>query len=369
MPYDYFLWCDRGRIPYISSWEKTISNINYNNHFCSVQYPGILIENGYKLYDNTDKDSQDYSISIYSKLPSSIDYTVSSIIAQSGKNEALDSLLCGSSVYSSGIGSGISNSYSIVEDFMKLKVPDHGLNCITFTKITTPFVKMPVVEPNTEDEFKKHLRSVMLSNAVLGIASTGAPEVSNTGDPQDLIPGQNYQEQQYHVDCVQPLEVGLAQQSTRHYYGPWFTSHNFTYGGKVEFISDESLVPENFIFPIFGNLNSPNAPTFSSQLSGFVGLNYAGQAIANSIDGYGQFASEDGSITIPGAPLIKRIGDSLLDGPYITDLSVTVNSEGISTRYGFNSVTSRTGKTNTDIVTKLRRISSNITKNKIKHKI
>jgi hypothetical protein len=377
VPYDYFYWYDRGRIPYVSSWEKTISIINYNDHFCAVQYPGVLIETGYRLYEGTTKANQDDVILTYAQLPSSIDYTVSGIIAQSGKNEALDSLLCGSSVYSSGIGSGIasgigsgiSNSYSIVEDFMKLKVPDHGLNCITFTKVTTPFVKMPVVEPNTEDEFKKHLRSVMLSNAVLGIASTGNAEVSNTGDSQDLIPGQNYQEHQYYVDCVQPLEVGLAQQSTRHCYGPWFTNHNFTYGGKVEFISDESLVPENFIFPVFGSLTSPNAPVFSSQLSGFVGLNYAGQAIANSIDGYGQFASEDGSITIPGAPLIKRIGDALLDGPYITDLSVTVNADGISTRYGFNSVTSRTGKTNTDIVTKLRHISSSITKNRIKHKI
>ena len=167
----------------------------------------------------------------------------------------------------------------------------------------------------------------------------------------------------YAERCVVPLEAGIPQQSIRHRYGPWFTSHNFLYGGKVEIIQNDDLLPENFIFPLYGTLTSSdsNAPSFAEQLSGFVGMNYAGQALANSIDGHGQFASEDGSITMPGGPLIRRIGDALLTGPYITELSIKVGVQGMETTYSFNSAVKKAGRTNADIVKKLRNMSTFIT--------
>ena len=143
-------------------------------------------------------------------------------------------------------------------------------------------------------------------------------------------------------------------------------THNFIYGGKVEFIQDDSLVPEDLIFPVYGSLSAtPNSPTFTGQLSGYAGLNLAGQSIANAIDGYGQFAAEDGSITLPGAPLISRIGDALLNGPYITELSIKVGVNGIETTYSFNSATKKAGRTNADIVRKIQNMSSVITKSKL----
>ena len=91
-------------------------------------------------------------------------------------------------------------------------------------------------------------------------------------------------------------------------------------------------------------------------------MNFAGQAIANSIDGYRLFAAEAGSITVPGAPLISKIGDALFAFPglYVTDISISQNATSISTSYTFSSVNPRSGKATKDVVNRIRNISSKI---------
>jgi hypothetical protein len=51
-----------------------------------------------------------------------------------------------------------------------------------------------------------------------------------------------------------------------------------------------------------------------------------------------------------------------LGGPYITELSVKVGAQGIETSYSFNSATKKSGKTNPDIVKKLRDYSTKVTR-------
>ena len=175
----------------------------------------------------------------------------------------------------------------------------------------------------------------------------------------------NYQSLEYAKRAIPPLSVGIPQESTRHRYGPWFTSHNFLYGGKVESSVDSDLVPENYIFPLYGTLVPPAGSyslSFTEQLSGFVGMNYAGQAVANSIDGYGQFALEQGSVTLPGAPAISRIGDALFtNGPFVTELSIKAGVQSVETTYTFASATNKAGRTNSDVAKKIRSISTAIT--------
>ena len=365
VPYDYFYYYNRGRKPYLSPIDTGIYRIDYSGNYCAVQYPGMLIESGYNIYEGTAKSAQ--LPTDLAMLNSSIDYEKEEVTNNILKQTILERMMCGGNTASTWTnGSPVfkyQNNISLTEDFLGLIVPDNGINCITFTKMTTPFVKYPI--PDLDGDTRKRVNFALdtLAKVQFTIGNNGV-----TPDVSGLIPDSHrnstYYSDELYPPCIQPLEVGICQQSTRHNYGPWFTQHNFIYGGKVEYIEDESLVPENFIFPVYGTLSSSdsNAPAFSGVLSGYYGMNLAGQSIANSIDGYGQFASEDGSLTIPGAPLVKRIGDALLNGPYITSLNVSVGAQGITTQYTFNSVTSRSGKTNTDIVNKIRRVSNAITK-------
>jgi hypothetical protein len=365
VPYDYFHWYDRGRRPLIQS--GTVYDISYSGSDFRVQYPAIAgypdVPSGYGIYAGTDKDIQETGVDVinsYTKLPSSIDYNKTAIDRGPGDSAIrINKILCDDITDSGVATSGGISSTRLVDDFLGLVVPDHGLNCFTLSRFNTPTILFPPTENN-----KGNVELAMKTLVNTLDKAVGGSGVHPTGGS---IPVESFSALKYAPNVVMPLEVGLAQQSIRNHYGPWFTSHNFIYGGKVEYVQDDTLVPENFIFPIYGKLNSAdtaNAPSFSNQLSGFVGLNYAGQALANSIDGYGQFAAEEGSITIPGAPLISRIGDALLDGPYITSLSISVGVNGIETQYSFNSVTPKAGKTNADIVGTLKKVSSYITKDR-----
>jgi hypothetical protein len=332
--------------------------IDYAGGPGQITYPFLVANTGYNIYAGTAKSSQDNNIASMRSVTAfynSIDYTR---VAASSPTTKMDQILCNDSSNTAITPAhGISNT-RLVDDFVNLICPDHGVNCITFTKFTTDRIHFPkeVVQANALLEQTAN----RVTDRVLAAVGHSAPPASS-GHSQ--VPARSYSSLKYSERCVVPFEAGIPQESIRHRYGPWFTTHNFIYGGKVEIIQNEDLLPENFIFPLYGTLTSSdsNAPNFTEQLSGFVGMNYAGQALANSIDGYGQFAAEDGSITIPGAPLIQRIGDALLTGPYITELRITVGANGINTTYSFNSAVKKAGRTNADIVKKLRNISTFIT--------
>jgi hypothetical protein len=366
VPYDYFYHYNRGKKPYLSLVDTGVYGISYSGNYCAVHYPGIVLDSGYNIYEGTAKSGQ--VPTELAMLQSSIDYEKEEVTNSILKQIIVERMMCGGNTASVWTNSPPNfqyvNNVSLTENFLDLIVPDNGINCITFTKITTPFVKYPITDLDGDTRKRVNIALDTLARTLFTVGNGGVTPTSPAGEVPDSHRNSTYYSDELHPPCIQPLEVGICQQSTRHHYGPWFTQHNFIYGGKVEYIEDESLVPENFIFPLYGDLSSvdSNAPAFSGNLSGFYGMNLAGQAIANSIDGYGQFASEDGSLTIPGAPLIKRIGEALLNGPYITSLNVSVGAQGITTQYTFNSVTSRSGKTNSDIINKIRRVSNAITK-------
>jgi len=174
---------------------------------------------------------------------------------------------------------------------------------------------------------------------------------------------------------VAPRSVGIPQRSNRYTYGPWITNFsNVIYAGKFEYEQKEELTPENFLIPIYGttdtnwNIMDGNGGITrviesidGSNLSGFAGMNLAGQAIANSIDGFSLFAQEEGTVTIPGLPLISKVGQFLFDGPRISDVSINFDSNGnVSTTYNFRSLSFRQGKTDRELVKNLRKMSNAI---------
>jgi hypothetical protein len=367
VPYDYFYWYDRAKKPLIKDDNGTgkIYDISYTG--VAVDYPFLVANTAYSIYSNTAKSGQDVSISslnTYTNFHESTGYSQTVVPARVDKDARINKILCSPKEFTPDSAEGVSN-YALASGFYNLICPDHGVNCITFTKFTTDRVYFPV----SEGEDDSTLRTMAINNLFKLLADVAGKKVVNNDaddNAESEMPLKTLLSSQYAKRIVPPELVGIPQQSNRQFYGPWFTTHNFIYGGKVEFIQDDSLVPEDLIFPVYGSLSAtPNSPTFTGQLSGYAGLNLAGQSIANAIDGYGQFAAEDGSITLPGAPLISRIGDALLNGPYITELSIKVGVNGIETTYSFNSATKKAGRTNADIVRKIQNMSSVITKSKL----
>ena len=182
--------------------------------------------------------------------------------------------------------------------------------------------------------------------------------------------------------CITPRSFSYPQVSTRYVYGPWMTSYkDLLYRGKVEYEQDDSLVPENFLIPVnFGKFGWDNLVGWSgdppveggkpfaslSQTSGFTGMNLAGQGRANAIDNFGLFAIEEGSMTLPGAPGIVRIGDGLYGIPQISDIKINVTASNIETTYSFKTIAPRFGKNTRDLEKKLTKISNDIKKLKLR---
>ena len=174
--------------------------------------------------------------------------------------------------------------------------------------------------------------------------------------------------------AVPPRSVGIPQKSNRYVYGPWITNFSETiYCGKFEYEQNEELVPENFMIPIYGTINTNWQVTDSdgnvtrnissvngTSLSGFAGMNLAGQAIANSIDDFSLFAQEEGNVTLNGLPIITKVGQVLFNGPRITDISISFNNSEILTTYNFRTLTPRAGKNSKELLKQLRKIAATV---------
>jgi hypothetical protein len=100
-----------------------------------------------------------------------------------------------------------------------------------------------------------------------------------------------------------PLQSNLAR------YGPWY---NVGVAGGVDFEQNESFVPWNF----------GSYTTFNQSAQATVDL-----ARINNL------SNESGRVTVPGSPT-KLLGRTLIDqGPYVTDIGVSVSNGGITTTY------------------------------------
>ena len=139
--------------------------------------------------------------------------------------------------------------------------------------------------------------------------------------PENYIgPGKTPTQIQIPPKIVPPHSFGIAQQSSRYTWGPWIGG---SLKGKSEVIVDDSLVPESF-----GNVD---------------GMNQAGEALSN-VGNAEMGASETGQVEIaefPSYNIAERFAGS---GPYVSDMSFTIDTSGFKTTYSFNTWTPQFGK-------------------------
>ena len=124
-----------------------------------------------------------------------------------------------------------------------------------------------------------------------------------------------------------PTSIGIPQQSTRYKWGPWYAYSSKK--GKAEVVMDESLRPETF-----GSLETLDLvakattymglPQMAAVESGSVEL--AEFPAYNIGDRFGAAGSDDGT------------------GPYITNMSISIGTDGCKTTYKFNTWTPNFGK-------------------------
>ena len=261
-----------------------------------------------------------------------------------------------------------------VSGLQALNYPENGQFSFPFVRFETSRVFLPVPRPGMmAGKGMGDMPVVNGLNAFLGTAIKNKNGLPN--EPGDLLPSGRVRQMSMMEDqivsvltpfqaCVVPRSFNYTQVSTRYVYGPWMTSLEYIpFRGKIEYEQDESLIPENFLIPTnFGEFG-----TFTlSQTSGFTGMNLAAQGRANAIDDFALFAVEEGSITVPGAPSIKRIGESLYGIQQVTDIKISVNNDGIETTYSFKTISPKFGKNTRDLEQKLTKISNDIKKLKLR---
>ena len=141
-------------------------------------------------------------------------------------------------------------------------------------------------------------------------------------------------------DILIPRYACIPQESTRYTFGPWGTiSSEMSFAGKAEVEKNESLRPESF--------------------GGWSGLFTVGGIMATAgvtkpID------NESGSLEVAGLP-DANLGDRLQGGPYITDISVTIDATGgVRTSYKMNTYTLNFGKLAKYNVDRISRINKNL---------
>lgn len=258
-----------------------------------------------------------------------------------------------------------------VTGITELDYSDNGRFSIPFVKFTTERVFLPVPAPEKNngelfisDSFNVFLDAqIKYNNGQYGAEGSRLP--NNTKRQHLLTEDKKLSVLNPFQECVVPKSFNYPQISTRYIYGPWMTAlpSGIAFRGKIEYEQDESLVPENFLIPTnFGKFGGYEL----KQTSGLRGLDLAAQGRANSIDEFSLFAVEEGSITMPGAPAITRIGDDLFGIQQVTDIRISVNNDRIETSYGFKTISPKYGKNPRDLEKKLTKISNDIKKLKLR---
>lgn len=132
---------------------------------------------------------------------------------------------------------------------------------------------------------------------------------------------------------VHPSMAAIPLLSNVSFYGPWISSIGT---GKTEVEYNPELVPWNF--------------------NGFEVLNKIANAKVNEISGNLTW-SETGSIDIPGIPICS-LGQQLVgSGPYVSDISVSIGTDGFMTSYKMQSWTPRFNKISNTMTDKLARVT------------
>lgn len=140
---------------------------------------------------------------------------------------------------------------------------------------------------------------------------------------------------------VPPFSFGVAQQSNRYVWGPW---RGGELKGKSEVVSDDSLVPETF---------------GSTQ-----GMNEAGESLA-TVGNANLAATETGYVELAEFPAYSIAQRFAGGGPYVTDMSFTIDTGGFKTTYKFNTWTPQFGKLakyNIDRISRINKASLELAK-------
>jgi len=355
LPYDYFTNYVRIDKPFVSPTGGPDAFLYSQNSSEPERSAGLI------GYSNTGD--------IYADVPSKAGrtnaqklantYLYNSVIATGthDKNSVIfdkHDVLC--DVAKSTHSSSFDKSWETIDKFLDLRFPDNAQDCFHFVKFETERVFNPLTKAKSfgfvdgrivVDTYRKKIDPLNLADSSRLKAMLLA-QLKQGKSPLDIDP---LKDSAFPV-CIPPLSIGVPQVSNRYYYGPWVTDNKFMFAGGTEFLHDTSLVPENFVTPVYGGQIYEDIAftgfNYFDDFSGTIGLNNAGKAYANSIDGFKLFANENGTVTLPGAPLIKNIGDALFKSPhfsfqdvndatYILSLSVQATPQGITTTYNFGS--------------------------------
>jgi len=156
-------------------------------------------------------------------------------------------------------------------------------------------------------------------------------------DPRKYIgPGKSNTQITIPPRVVTPKSFGIGQQSSRYTWGPWIGG---SLKGKAEVITDDSLVPESF-----GSVYS---------------MNQAAESLAK-VGNAEMSASETGYVELaefPSYNIAERFAGS---GPYVSDMSFTIDTSGFKTTYKFNTWTPQFGrlaKYNVDRISRINKAS------------
>ena len=199
--------------------------------------------------------------------------------------------------------------------------------------ITVPGVVRARIAPDEKTDFGKLLKDTLTQQVTDGNLTTN--------QKTDMI-------NSFGIDNDWYGSVGLAKlpdlavvplKNNRLTYGPWYATGA---NGKLEFEQDDTLVPWNY--------------------NGYTNMNTVGNAkVSMSLSQMQQ--SETGSVEVPGAPNLL-IGQQLIaNGPYVTDVDVSVGPGGVTSVYRFSTWTPEFGRLSRANVDRLNRLSTKLTKN------
>jgi hypothetical protein len=189
-----------------------------------------------------------------------------------------------------------------------------------------PYAVCSVPKVSKKDKWsKKKGLEALYKDSPVGVITNSGPH--STGFGHDVT---NFSIAQA---AIMPIAVGVAMESTRRVYGPWF--HQGGVGGRTEVEHDTSLRPETF--------------------GSIILMNNAGvtKAFATTLDLQN---SESGEIEVAELPTVSLAEKIDVDGPYLSQISVSVSTSQITTKYTFETWTLNFGKIakyNTDRISRI----------------
>ena len=189
-----------------------------------------------------------------------------------------------------------------------------------------PYAVCSVPKVSKEDKWsKKKGLEALYQDSPVGVITNSGPH--STGFGHDV---NNFTIAQA---AVMPTAIGVAMESTRRVYGPWF--HQGGAGGRTEVEHDTSLRPETF-----GSIDVMNEAGIA-------------KAFATTLDLQNSESGEIEIAELPSVSLAEKIGG---DGPYLSQISVNVSASQVTTKYTFETWTLNFGKIakyNTDRISRI----------------